>query len=222
MEIRNAKYEISSAKVEQCPQTDVPEYAFIGRSNVGKSSLINMLTRRKGLAKTSQKPGKTLLINHFKVNDGQFYIVDLPGYGYAARGKEQRADFKRMIEEYILGRPQMTLLFVLIDIRHEPQKIDLEFINWLGENGVPFAIVFTKADKLGPNAGLKKVDEYKKVLLSNWDELPPIFVTSSEKGNGRDEILRFIEEINQDIHTTDCEISDNLTQTDEHQEDNQR
>lgn len=222
MEIRNAKYEISSAKVEQCPQTDVPEYAFIGRSNVGKSSLINMLTRRKGLAKTSQKPGKTLLINHFKVNDGQFYIVDLPGYGYAARGKEQRADFKRMIEEYILGRPQMTLLFVLIDIRHEPQKIDLEFINWLGENGVPFAIVFTKADKLGPNAGLKKVDEYKKVLLSNWDELPPIFVTSSEKGNGRDEILRFIEEINQDINTTDCEISDNLTQTDEHQEDNQR
>lgn len=222
MEIRNAKYEISSAKVEQCPLTDVPEYAFIGRSNVGKSSLINMLTRRKGLAKTSQKPGKTLLINHFKVNDGQFYIVDLPGYGYAARGKEQRADFKRMIEEYILGRPQMTLLFVLIDIRHEPQKIDLEFINWLGENGVPFAIVFTKADKLGPNAGLKKVDEYKKVLLSNWDELPPIFVTSSEKGNGRDEILRFIEEINQDINTTDCEISDNLTQTDEHQEDNQR
>lgn len=222
MEIRNAKYEISSAKVEQCPQTDVPEYAFIGRSNVGKSSLINMLTRRKGLAKTSQKPGKTLLINHFKVNDGQFYIVDLPGYGYAARGKEQRADFKRMIEEYILGRPQMSLLFVLIDIRHEPQKIDLEFINWLGENGVPFAIVFTKADKLGPNAGLKKVDEYKKVLLSNWDELPPIFVTSSEKGNGRDEILRFIEGINQDINTTDCEISDNLTQTDEHQEDNQR
>lgn len=222
MEIRNAKYEISSAKVEQCPQTDVPEYAFIGRSNVGKSSLINMLTRRKGLAKTSQKPGKTLLINHFKVNDGQFYIVDLPGYGYAARGKEQRADFKRMIEEYILGRPQMTLLFVLVDIRHEPQKIDLEFINWLGENGVPFAIVFTKADKLGPNAGLKKVDEYKKALLSNWDELPPIFVTSSEKGNGRDEMLQFIEEINQNINKSDCEISDNLTHTDEHQEDNQR
>ncbi len=222
MEIRNAKYEISSAKVEQCPSTDVPEYAFIGRSNVGKSSLINMLTRRKGLAKTSQKPGKTLLINHFKINDGQFYIVDLPGYGYASRGKEQRADFKRMIEEYILGRSQMALLFVLVDIRHEPQRIDLEFINWLGENGIPFAIVFTKADKLGPNAALKKVDDYKKVLLDNWDELPPIFVTSSEKGKGRDEILQFIEEINKDEATANGETSDNLTETNEHQEDNQR
>ena len=153
MEIKSAKYEISNAKVEQCPDTKVPEYAFIGRSNVGKSSLINMLTKRKGLAKTSQKPGKTLLINHFCINDGDFYIVDLPGYGYASRGKEQREDFKRIIEEYILHRQQMTLLFVLIDIRHEPQKIDLAFLNWLGENGVPFAIVFTKADKLGPNAG---------------------------------------------------------------------
>ncbi|MDE6445026.1 MAG: ribosome biogenesis GTP-binding protein YihA/YsxC, partial [Muribaculaceae bacterium] len=126
MEIKKANYEISSAKVNQCPDTKVPEYAFIGRSNVGKSSLINMLTRSKGLAKTSQKPGKTLLINHFRINDGAFYIVDLPGYGYAARGKSQREDFRRMIEEYILGRPQMVLLFVLIDIRHEPQKIDIE------------------------------------------------------------------------------------------------
>lgn len=199
MEIKNAEYLISNAKVEQCPDTDVPEYAFIGRSNVGKSSLINMLTRRKGLAKTSQKPGKTLLINHFKINGGKFYIVDLPGYGYAARGKDQRDDFKRIIEQYILHRRQMTLLFVLIDIRHEPQKIDLQFLQWLGENGVPFAIVFTKADKLGPNAALKKVDDYKKALLQQWEELPPVFVTSSEKGQGRDEVLDYIEQVNKAI-----------------------
>ncbi|MDE5886307.1 MAG: ribosome biogenesis GTP-binding protein YihA/YsxC [Muribaculaceae bacterium] len=199
MEIKKSNYEISSAKVEQCPVTDVPEYAFIGRSNVGKSSLINMLTKHKGLAKTSQKPGKTLLINHFKINDGAFYIVDLPGYGYAARGKEQREDFRRMIENYILDRRQMTLLFVLIDIRHEPQKIDLEFLNWLGEHGVPFAIVFTKADKLGPNAGKAKVEEYKKELLKNWESLPPIFITSSEKSSGREEILDYIESINREI-----------------------
>ena len=152
MEIKNAKYEISSAKVSQCPDSNVPEYAFIGRSNVGKSSLINMLTKSRGLAKTSQKPGKTLLINHFRINNGEFYIVDLPGYGYAARGKAQREEFKEMIESYILYREQMVLLFLLIDIRHEPQKIDLQFLEWLGENGVPFAIVFTKSDKLGPMA----------------------------------------------------------------------
>ena len=199
MEIKNAKYEISNAKVEQCPDTNVPEYAFIGRSNVGKSSLINMLTRKKGLAKTSQKPGKTLLINHFKINDGAFYIVDLPGYGYAQRGKEQREDFRRIIEQYILNRRQMTLLFVLIDIRHDPQKIDLEFLDWLGTNQVPFAIVFTKADKLGPNAGAAKVEAYKRVLHEKWEELPPIFVTSSEKGDGRDSLLDYIESINHDI-----------------------
>lgn len=199
MEIKNARYEISSPTVEQCPATSVPEYAFIGRSNVGKSSLINMLTKNRSLAKTSQKPGKTLLINHFSINDGKFYIVDLPGYGYAARGKAQREDFRRMIESYILYREQMTLLFVLIDIRHEPQKIDLEFLNWLGENGVPFAIVFTKADKLGPMAGAAKVEEYKKELLKNWEELPPVFVTSSEKGIGRDEIIQYIDSINKEI-----------------------
>lgn len=203
MDIKNAKYEISSAKVSQCPDTSVPEYAFIGRSNVGKSSLINMLTRKKGLAKTSQKPGKTLLINHFSINNGAFYIVDLPGYGYAARGKEQREDFKRIIEGYILDRAQMTLLFVLIDIRHEPQKIDVEFLNWLGENAVPFAIVFTKADKLGINAGMTKVEEYKKFLLKNWEELPPVFVTSSESSRGRDEILDYIESINKEIEASD-------------------
>ncbi|MDE5975285.1 MAG: ribosome biogenesis GTP-binding protein YihA/YsxC, partial [Muribaculaceae bacterium] len=162
----------------------------------------------KGLAKTSQKPGKTLLINHFKINDGKFYIVDLPGYGYAARGKAQREEFRDMIESYILHRPQMALLFVLIDIRHEPQKIDIEFLDWLGENGVPFAIVFTKADKLGPNAGLAKVEEYKKVLLKKWEELPPVFVTSSETSSGRDAILDYIESINRDIEEDKKKESD--------------
>ncbi|MDE5674716.1 MAG: ribosome biogenesis GTP-binding protein YihA/YsxC [Muribaculaceae bacterium] len=209
MEIKKARYEISSPDVEHCPDTQVPEYAFIGRSNVGKSSLINMLTRSRGLAKTSQKPGKTLLINHFRINDGAFYIVDLPGYGYAARGKSQREDFRKMIESYILDRQQMTLLFVLIDIRHEPQKIDMEFFDWLGENGVPFAIVFTKADKLGPNAGAAKVEIYKKELLKKWEELPPVFVTSSEKSTGRDDILDYIEQINRDIenHKKDTNVS---------------
>lgn len=201
MQIKNANYEISSAKVEQCPDTKVPEYAFIGRSNVGKSSLINMLFK-KGLAKTSQKPGKTMLINHFKINDGEFYIVDLPGYGYAARGKEQREEFKNMIESYILDRQQMTLLFVLIDIRHEPQKIDLEFLQWLGENGVPFAIVFTKADKLGVKAGEAKVESYKEVLLKDWEELPPVFITSSENNMGKETLLDYIESINQDIENS--------------------
>lgn len=222
MEIKDAKYVISSPNVEKCPALGVPEYAFIGRSNVGKSSLINMLTRRKGLAKTSQKPGKTLLINHFSVNNGDFYIVDLPGYGYAARGKEQRAEFRNMIEGYVLRREHMTLLFVLIDIRHEPQKIDLEFINWLGENGVPFALVFTKADKLGPNAGMARVEAYKKELLKTWDELPPVFVTSSEKGTGRDEILHFIEEINNDVRNSCKEVSDNPTPNNEPEENHQQ
>lgn len=196
MKIRNAQYEVSNSKVEKCPDINVPEYAFIGRSNVGKSSLINMLTSRKALAKTSQKPGKTLLINHFKINDGEWYIVDLPGYGYASRGMQQRNEISRIIKDYISKREQMTNLFVLIDSRHSPQKIDLDFINWLGESGTPFSIIFTKADKLGPNAILTKVDEYKKVLSKEWKELPPIFITSSEKGTGRDEVLQYIEEIN--------------------------
>lgn len=215
MEIKNARYEISNARVECCPDTDVPEYAFIGRSNVGKSSLINMLTRNKGLAKTSQKPGKTLLINHFRINNGDFYIVDLPGYGYAARGKEQRKNFRSIIEQYILGRAQMTLLFLLIDIRHDPQKIDLEFIDWLGENKVPFAIVFTKADKLGPNAGKAKVEEYKKVLLKQWEELPPVFITSSEKATGREEILDYIGSINRDMILLQNKQDENTTQSNE-------
>lgn len=196
MEIKDAKYLVSNSDVKKCPDTDVPEYAFIGRSNVGKSSLINMLTRRKGLAKTSQKPGKTLLINHFTINNGEFNIVDLPGYGYASRGKQQRDEIQRIIEDYVLERRQMTILFVLIDIRHEPQKIDMEFFDWLGEHEVPFAIVFTKADKLGPVAAQKHVDAYLKELKLHWEELPPYFITSAEKGRGRDELLNYIEELN--------------------------
>lgn len=199
MDIKNAKYEISNADYKKCPATNVPEYAFIGRSNVGKSSLINMIGKNKNLAKTSQKPGKTLLINHFKMDNGAWYLVDLPGYGYAARGKDQRQQFGKIIQGYILGREQLTCLFVLIDIRHEPQKIDLEFLRWLGENGVPFAIVFTKADKLGTNAGAAKVAAYKKVLLKEWEELPPVFVTSSEKKTGRDELLNYIFSLNKEI-----------------------
>lgn len=199
MEIKSAKYIISSPDVDKCPQTDVPEYAFIGRSNVGKSSLINMIVKSRSLAKTSQKPGKTLLINHFSINDGKWYIVDLPGYGYAQRGKEQREAFQVMIENYILHRPQLVNLFVLIDIRHEPQKIDLAFLDWLGENEIPFSIVFTKADKLGPNAGKKKVEDYKKVLEEKWEELPPIFITSAEKGEGREDILQYIETLNESV-----------------------
>ncbi len=201
MEIKNAKYEISSAKVSQCPATEVPEYAFIGRSNVGKSSLINMLTNNGSLAKTSQKPGKTLLINHFKINNGQWYIVDLPGYGYAARGKDQRAAFTKMIEGYALERAQLACLFVLIDVRHEPQMIDLEFVDFCGENGVPIAIVFTKADKVSQKVADHNISLFKKELNEKWEELPPMFVTSSEKKKGRDQILNFIEQTNAIWHS---------------------
>lgn len=199
MKIENAKFEISQPDYRQCPQHEVPEYAFIGRSNVGKSSLINMLTGKKGLAKTSQTPGKTLLINHFSINNGEFYIVDLPGYGYAARSKDQRAKLKELIENYVLHRREMTLLFVLIDVRHAPQKIDMEFMSFLGENGVPFAIIFTKADKLGPVAVQRNVEEYKQALHKQWEELPPVFITSSETKTGRDEILDYIESINKSM-----------------------
>ena len=186
---------ISNTDFRKCPDTGLPEYAFIGRSNVGKSSLINMLTGRSGLAKTSQTPGKTMLINHFILNKS-WYIVDLPGYGYAQRGKKAQEQLREIIESYILGRTEMTNLFLLIDSRHAPQKIDIEFMDWLGENEVPFSIVFTKLDKLGVNAGKLKIEEYKKVLLERWEELPPIFATSSEDGRGRDEILDYIEQIN--------------------------
>ena len=210
MEIKNAKYEISNAKVEQCPATDVPEYAFIGRSNVGKSSLINMITNNGSLAKTSQKPGKTLLINHFKINNGAWYIVDLPGYGYAARSLDQRKAFSKMIESYVLSRPQLACLFVLIDVRHEPQKIDLEFLDFCGENGVPLAIVFTKADKVSRSAAEHNVAVFKKSLLEKWEELPPMFLTSSEKKQGRESILDFIEQTNAVWHEVGQENSEEI------------
>lgn len=199
MDIKNAKFEISSPDVKKCPVTGVPEYAFIGRSNVGKSSLINMLCKSKKMAKTSQTPGKTLLINHFRMDNGKWYLVDLPGYGYAARGKEQRKQLMTLIEGYILGREELACLFVLIDIRHDPQKIDVEFLDWLGEHNIPFAIVFTKADKLGTMAAQSNVDSYCKELLLSWEKLPPVFITSSEKAKGRDELLSYIYSINKEI-----------------------
>lgn len=198
MEIKSAEFEISNSDVRKCPATTLPEYAFIGRSNVGKSSLINMLTGRKALAKTSQTPGKTLLINHFKIND-EWYIVDLPGYGYAKRSKDSRDALERIIKSYILKREQMTNLFVLVDSRLKPQRIDTEFMQWLGENGVPFSIVFTKLDKLGRVAGLTAVEAYKKEMLKTWEELPPIFLTSSEDRRGRDELLDYINSINKQL-----------------------
>lgn len=199
MEIKNPKFEISSPDVSKCPDVQVPEYAFIGRSNVGKSSLINMLVRRKGLAKTSQTPGKTLMINHFSINDGEWYLVDLPGYGYAQRGKAQREQLQKLIEGYVLDRHQLTNLFVLIDVRHDPQKIDMEFMDWLGEHGVPFSIIFTKADKLSNAAVERNVEAYKNELKLSWEELPKIFITSSEKPRGRDEVLDYIDSINQEL-----------------------
>ena len=196
MDIKSAEFIISNTRVDRCPQDGKPEYAFIGRSNVGKSSLINMLTRKPKLAMTSATPGKTMLINHFLINKA-WYLVDLPGYGYAQRGKKAKDKLAEMIERYILGREQMTNLFLLIDIRHEPLAIDLEFIEWLGENEVPFSIVFTKADKLGVQRQREHVERYLKRLSEQWEELPPFFVTSSEKGLGRTELLDYIEQINQ-------------------------
>ena len=194
MEIKSATFTISSAKLSQCPQDDKMEFAFIGRSNVGKSSLINMLTGHKGLAKTSATPGKTLLINHFLIN-GEWYIIDLPGYGFAKRSKSVQRSIDDMINSYILHREQLVNVFLLIDVRHEPQKIDTEFMNWLGENGVPFSIVFTKADKLSASKLRANVDAYLQSLLDTWEELPPYFVTSSEKKQGREPLLDYIESI---------------------------
>lgn len=193
--IKSAQFVISNSDVRKCPQDNRPEYAFIGRSNVGKSSLINMLTDKKRLAMTSATPGKTLLINHFLIND-EWYLVDLPGYGYAKRSKSQSEKLQQIISGYVLGREQMTCLFVLIDCRHEPQKIDLEFIEWLGENGIPFSIIFTKADKLTRTALANNTAAYKKRLLEEWEELPPIFITSAESKTGREELLQYINEIN--------------------------
>lgn len=195
MEITSAEFVISNTDVRKCPAGQLPEYAFIGRSNVGKSSLINMLTGRKGLAMTSATPGKTMLINHFLINKN-WYIVDLPGYGYARRGQKGKEQIERIIQTYILQRMQMTCLFVLIDSRHEPQKIDLEFIEWLGENGVPFALVFTKADKMKAGQLKENIQRYLRQLQEQWEELPPHFITSSEERRGREELLTYIENIN--------------------------
>jgi GTP-binding protein len=198
MQIKSAEFLVSSARIDQCPNSTFPEYAFIGRSNVGKSSLINMLTGRGKLAKTSATPGKTILINHFVIN-GEWYLVDLPGYGYAKRSKKDAEKFEHMITTYILDREQMTNLFLLIDVRHEPQQIDMEFMEWLGENGVPFSIVFTKADKVSKAKLKGNVMHYLTELKKQWEELPPYFVTSSEAKMGREEILNYIEEINNSL-----------------------
>ena len=198
MEVKTAEFVISAPVVNMCPADTKPEYAFIGRSNVGKSSLINMLCRNKKLAKTSATPGKTLLINHFIINK-EWYLVDLPGYGYAKRSKTEIAKLDRMIRGYILQRHQLVSVFVLVDVRLEPQAIDVEFINWLGQSGVPFCIVFTKADKLSQGKVNTNVEEYKRKLLETWEELPPYIVTSSENKQGRDELLEYIEKKNKEL-----------------------
>ena len=198
MKIKSAEFVISNTDYKNCPQDGKPEFAFIGRSNVGKSSLINMLTNRKGLALTSSTPGKTMLINHFLIND-EWYLVDLPGYGYARRGKEGREQLRILIEDYILERTAMTALFVLVDSRHSPQTIDLEFMEWLGENGIPFSIVFTKGDKQSASKLALNVSSYKEEMLKSWEELPPIFITSSETAKGREEVLGYIEEVTKTI-----------------------
>lgn len=198
MEVKTAEFVISAPVVNMCPADTKPEYAFIGRSNVGKSSLINMLCRNKKLAKTSATPGKTLLINHFIINK-EWYLVDLPGYGYAKRSKTEIAKLDRMIRGYILQRQQLVSVFVLVDVRLEPQAIDVEFINWLGQSGIPFCIVFTKADKLSVGKVNANVEEYKRKLLETWEELPPYIVTSSENRQGRDELLAYIEKVNKEL-----------------------
>ena len=198
MEIKKAEFTLSAPMVSMCPKDTKLEYAFIGRSNVGKSSLINMLTNNKKLAKTSSTPGKTLLINHFIINN-EWYLVDLPRYGFAKRSKKEIVRLEQMIQGYILQREQLVNVFVLIDIRLEAQKIDLEFIQWLGEASIPFAIVFTKADKLTANKVKTNVEAYKKVLLETWEELPPMFVTSAENKQGRDEVLDYIGAVNREV-----------------------
>ena len=201
MEIRTATYLKSSEFISQCPEHRTTEYAFIGRSNVGKSSLINMLAGNSKLAKTSSTPGKTLLINHFVINNGEWYLVDLPGYGFAKRSKTERAKLEHMIEGYILQRECLTNLFVLIDSRLEPQAIDLAFMRWLGESGIAFSIVFTKADKLSRQRLSENINSYLDKLREEWDPLPPYFITSAETRQGRDELLEYIDSINKTIDT---------------------
>tara|TARA_R110002111_G_scaffold152677_1_gene219381 strand:+ start:5205 stop:5819 length:615 start_codon:yes stop_codon:yes gene_type:complete len=198
MKIKSAEFVVSNSEVTKCPKDNLPEYAFIGRSNVGKSSLINMLTDRKSLAKTSGRPGKTQLINHFIINKN-WYLVDLPGYGYARVSKSSKQKFQKFITNYFEQRQQLVSAFVLVDVRHKPQPIDLEFIQYMGESGIPFGIIFTKADKLKPKAIERHVEDYCQELLKSWEELPPYFVTSSSKSLGKDEVLAFIAETNEEI-----------------------
>lgn len=198
MEINTAEFTLSAPRESMCPKDNRIEYAFIGRSNVGKSSLINMLCGKKKLAKTSAMPGKTLLINHFIINR-EWYLVDLPGYGYAKRSKTEKVRLEQMISGYILQRKQLACVFVLVDVRHEPQQIDLEFINWLGASGIPFAIVFTKADKLSAGKVAGNVEAYKAKLTETWEELPPIFITSSETRVGKEELLGYIDSVNKSL-----------------------
>lgn len=198
MKIKNADFVISNTDVSKCPKDNLPEYAFIGRSNVGKSSLINMLTNHKSLAKTSGKPGKTQLINHFIINKSWF-LVDLPGYGYASVSKDKRKTFQKFIKDYFNKRMQLACTFVLVDSRHAPQKIDLDFMEFLGTNGIAFCIIFTKADKLNKSSLPKNIAAYKKELLTYWEELPPYFISSSTDKTGRDEILDFIQNVNESM-----------------------
>ncbi len=196
MLIKSANFVKSSSKWQECPEPNIAEYAFIGRSNVGKSSLINAMMNKKDLAKTSQTPGKTQLINHFLVNE-EWYLTDLPGYGYAKVSKSQRKDFEKLITNYILNRKNLINLFILVDIRHTPQKIDLEFMEWCAESGIPFSIIFTKADKLKPNAVTQNVETYQQKLLETWEELPELYITSAERKEGGENILNFIEHTNE-------------------------
>ncbi len=199
MKIRNATFVMSNTDYKKCPDVQKPEYAFIGRSNVGKSSLINRLVNQKDLAKTSQTPGKTQLINHFAINDEEWFLVDLPGYGWAKVSKEKKNEWGKMLKQYLLKRPNLYGVFVLIDIRHNPQKIDLEFMQFLGENGLAFVMVFTKSDKLSKSKIETMLEEYKTIMLETWEEMPKYFVTSAEKGDGKEEVLDFIGSLNKDF-----------------------
>ena len=197
-EIVSAEYIVSAPSIRECPQTNIPEYAFIGRSNVGKSSLINMLTGRKNLARTSSTPGKTQTINYFLINR-EWHIVDLPGYGWAKTGREKKKQWSKNVQQYLLERNALTLLFILLDIRLVPQDIDIELINWAGENGIPLAIVFTKVDKLSKNKVTGSVDRYKKTLFQFWDELPPVFLSSAKNRTGKEDILNYIHQVNESL-----------------------
>lgn len=202
MQIKSAEFIQSNSDVDKCPKDRLPEYAFIGRSNVGKSSLINMLMQRKNLAKTSGRPGKTQLINHFVINKN-WYLVDLPGYGYARVSKSSKKTFQKFITNYFERREQMVLAFVLIDCRHEPQPIDMDFMHWLGENGIPFNIIFTKADKLKPKVLERNIEVYTEIMLETWEEMPKHFITSASNFTGRDEVLKYIDELNTSMQSSE-------------------